>query len=105
MKEWVYDCWISVMDARINPLRHIPNVHARHLILQILAWMWCVSFSIYLGSFLAFGISGMFHVIILGAIAVTVATFETAGRSPNTLMNITKRIDGYNGRQLNGEHN
>ena len=36
MKEWVYDCWNSVMDYEKNPLRHIPDLHVRHLIMQVL---------------------------------------------------------------------
>ena len=47
----------SVMDAEWNPLRKIPSVALRHLIMQLLAWMWCIVFSLYFGSFLIFGIT------------------------------------------------
>tara|TARA_B100001564_G_C20532869_1_gene620607 strand:- start:49 stop:480 length:432 start_codon:yes stop_codon:yes gene_type:complete len=97
MKEWVYECWTSVMDADKNPLRHIPNTNTRHMILQILAWMWCIVFSFYTGSFFVFGFSAIAHVIILGAIAITVGTFETAKRKPQI-------FGGYNGRGRGGEH-
>lgn len=83
MREWVYDCWNSVMDMDRNPLRHIPDLQVRHMVLQILAWMWCIVFSFLVGSFWAFGISTIAHVFLLGAIAVTVGTFETAKRKPN----------------------
>jgi len=97
MKEWVYECWTSVMDADKNPLKHIPNTNTRHMILQILAWMWCIVFSFYTGSFFVFGFSAIAHVIILGAIAITVGTFETAKRKPQI-------FGGYNGRGRGGEH-
>ena len=37
MRQWIYDCWNGVMDAETNPLRHIPHLQTRHMILQILA--------------------------------------------------------------------
>ena len=82
MRQWVYDCWNGVMDMDKNPLRHIPDTSTRHLILQILAWMWCMVFSFYIGSFIIFGISAIAHVLLLAAIAITVMTFETAKRRP-----------------------
>ena len=82
MREWVYTCWVSVMDSERNPLRHVPDLHARHMIMQILAWIWCIVFSMYIGSFFVFGISAIAHVALLGAIAITVGTFETAKRAP-----------------------
>ena len=67
MKEWIYECWTSVMDADKNPLRHIPDTNTRHLVLQILVWMWCIVFSLYVGSFVVFGIKWIItHVILLG---------------------------------------
>ena len=82
MREFVYTSWNSVMNAEVNPLRHIPDLHARHLVLQVLAWMWCIIFSFYVGSFWVFGVSAIAHVLLLGAIAVTVGTFEVAKRKP-----------------------
>ena len=82
MREWVYDCWNSVMNADKNPLKNIPDLATRHMVLQVLAWMWCIVFSFYVGSFWVFGISSIAHVFLLGAIAVTVGTFETAKRNP-----------------------
>ena len=96
MKEWVYECWTSVMDAEKNPLRHIPDLQTRHLVLQILAWMWCIVFSMYIGSFVVFGVSAIAHIIVLGAIVITVGTFETAKRKPEFF--------GGFGRTKDGEH-
>ena len=82
MREFVYDSWNSVMNADINPLRNIPDLQVRHMVLQVLAWMWCIVFSFYVGSFWVFGVSAIAHVALLGAIAVTVGTFEVAKRKP-----------------------
>ena len=71
------------MDAKYNPLRHIPDTSTRHLIMQLLAWMWCVSFSAMVSSWWFFGISLVAHMFLVAAIVITVATFETATRNPN----------------------
>ena len=70
------------MDAERNPLRHIPHLQTRHMILQILAWVWCATFAQLVGSWYIFGFSAIAHVILLATIVLTVATFETAKRSP-----------------------
>ena len=91
------------MDADINPLRNIPNLQVRNLIMQILAWMWVSVCSMYLGSIMFWGINAIAHTLLLAAIVITVGTFDTAQRNPK-LFNKIKRIDGYNGRRANGEH-
>ena len=101
MRDYIYDTWNSVMDADINPLKNLPNLQVRHLIMQILAWMWVSVCSLYMGSVLFWGINAIAHTLLLGVIVITVGTFETAKKRPN----VFKRIDGYNGRQNNGEHN
>jgi len=100
MKEYIYDTWNSVMDSNISPLKNIPNLQVRHLIMQILAWMWVSVCSLYMGSVLFWGINAIAHTLLLAAIVITVGTFDTARRNPG----VFKRIDGYNGRRLNGEH-
>ena len=97
MREFIYDSWNGVMDNERNPLRHIPDTNTRHMVLQVLAWMWCIAFSMYFGSMWMFGITAIAHVFILAAIVVTVATFETAKRKPTV-------FSGYNGRANGGEH-
>jgi len=87
MREWIYDSWNGVMNAERNPLRHIPHLQTRHMILQILAWIWCATFAQLIGSWYIFGFSAIAHVILLATIVLTVATFETAKRSPNFFSN------------------
>ena len=55
----------------------------------------------YVGSIAFWGINAIAHTLLLAAIVITVGTFETAKRKPT----VFDRIDGYNGRQKNGEHN
>lgn len=83
MRELVYDSWNGVMNMNVNPLRHIPDTNTRHMVLQVLAWMWCMVFSFYVGSIWVFGVSALAHIAFLAAIAITVGTFETAKRNPN----------------------
>ena len=87
MRQWVYDSWNGVMDLEKNPLRHIPDLQTRHMVLQILAWMWATTFSLWVGSIWAFGISTVAHLFIIAAIVVTVGTFETAKRRPTFFSN------------------
>ncbi len=84
------------MDSTKNPLSNIPDMNTRHMIMQVLAWMWCIIFSMYLGSVLAFGISAIIHALLLAGIFITVGTFETAKRRPQYF--------GGLGRGNGGEH-
>ena len=85
--KYIYDTWESIMNHDRNPLKNIPHTNTRHMIMQVLAWMWCIAFSSYFSSMWIFGITAIAHIIILAAIAVTVATFETAKSNPRFLMN------------------
>ena len=97
MREWIFNCWNVVMDHESNPLRNIPDCSTRHMIMQVLAWMWCIVFAIIVSSMWAGVISMMLHALLLAAVAITVATFETAKRKPTIF---TSR----NGRGFGGEH-
>lgn len=97
MREWVFNCWNVVMDSEKNPLRNIPDFSTRHMIMQVLAWMWCIVFAIIIGSMWAGMISMILHALLLAAIAITVATFETAKRKPSV-------FSAYSGRADGGEH-
>ena len=84
MREWIYNSWNVVMDYEKNPLSNIPDFSTRHLIMQVLAWMWCITFAMMVGSWTVFGISAIAHVVLIGAIVVTVATFRVAQTNPNS---------------------
>ena len=83
MREAIYNMWNALMSAEYNPLRNIPSLQARHMILQCLAWTWASSFALAYGSLWIWGFSMVAHLCIIAAIVVTVATFETAKRKPN----------------------
>ena len=85
-----------IMDSKHNPLRNIPDMNTRHMIMQVLAWMWCIIFSMYLGSIVVFGISAMIHAIVIAGVFITVGVFETAKRRPQYF--------GGLGRGAGGEH-
>ena len=57
-----------------------------------------------LGSYFVFALSAIAHIALLAAVAITVGTFDVANRNPHILTDVIKRIDGYNGRRNNGEH-
>ena len=96
MRQFIYDSWNGVMDADINPLKHIPDINTRHMVLQVLAWMWCIVFSMYIGSIFVMGVTMIAHVIFLAAIVITVATFETANNNSNSFkLRLEHKTNGY----------
>ena len=90
------DIWKMVMDWRYNPLRHIPDTNTRHLIMQMRAWMWCIIFSMWMGSIVVFGISAIAHALLIAGVFITAGVFETAKRKPQYF--------GGLGRGNGGEH-
>ena len=85
-----------IMDSRHNPLSNIPDTNTRHLIMQILAWMWCIIFSMWMGSIVVFGISAVAHALLIAGVFITAIVFETARRKPQYF--------GGLGRGNGGEH-
>ena len=81
MREFIVNSWDGIMDYRFNPLKHIPDMQVRHLILQILAWMWCITFSLFFSSWYVFGITVVGHFVLILAIVVTVITFTATERT------------------------
>ena len=72
--------WDAVMNEEQNSMRHYPLTTA-HLMMQVLAWMWSIIFSLAVGGFLVFGITMIAHTLILAGVFVTVAVFQIAERS------------------------
>ena len=96
VRTFIVNGWNAVMDDTRNPLSNIPHLGTRHMIMQVLAWMWCIVFAFIVGSWTAFGISAIMHIVLLSAIVITVGTFETARRAPQYF--------GGLGRGNGGEH-
>jgi len=82
MINFILSAWRVVMDSDINPLSNIENLTVRHMVMQILAWMWCIIFTMMTGTWMYLGVNVLFHTLLLGGITLTVAVFETAKRKP-----------------------
>lgn len=91
MRNLVVFMWNYVFDHEVSPLRHIPDFTVRHMVLQLLGWMWAIAFSVAIGSytFLAFSLIG--HAVLLGAVAITVATYATAAKRPRIFLSLARR--------------
>ena len=85
-----------IMDSKRNPLSYIPDNNTRHLVMQILAWMWCIIFGMSVGSVTVFGISAIAHALLIAGVFITAGVFETAKRKPQYF--------GGLGRGNGGEH-
>tara|TARA_B100000965_G_C19558584_1_gene743397 strand:- start:374 stop:745 length:372 start_codon:yes stop_codon:yes gene_type:complete len=83
MRQFIYDSWNSVMNYDYNPLKNIPDLNTRHMVMQVLAWMWCITFSMYFSSMWIFGATAIAHILLLSAIVLTVSTFEVAKNRPS----------------------
>jgi len=92
----VNNIWKLIMDWRYNPLSHIPDNNTRHMVMQVLAWMWCIIFAMSVGSVTVFGISAIAHALLIAGVFITAGVFETAKRKPNYF--------GGLGRGSGGEH-
>jgi hypothetical protein len=91
MRKTITFAWNYVFDHEVSPLRHIPDFTVRHMVLQVLGWMWAIAFLIAIGSytFLAMSLAG--HAVLVGAAAVTVATYIAAAKQPRAFLTFVRR--------------
>ena len=85
-----------IMDSKHNPLSRIPDNNTRHMVMQVLAWMWCIIFGMSVGSVTVFGVSAVAHALLIAGVFITAGVFETAKRKPQYF--------GGLGRGNGGEH-
>ena len=97
MRKAIVFAWNFLFDHRVSPLRHIPHLNTRHIVLQILGWMWALAFSIAVGSYTVFAVSLVGHAVLIGALAITVATYSVAAKRPSLFLT-------GSGRRPDGEH-
>jgi hypothetical protein len=97
MNARIFYVWNYIFNHKISPLRHIPDVAARQYVLQVLALMWALAFSVAIGSYTVFAISIVGHAVLIAAAAITVATYSTAALKPQIF---TRRSP----RRHDGEH-
>jgi hypothetical protein len=57
----------------------------------MLGWMWALSFSLAVGSYTVLAISLLGHVVLIGAVAITVATYSAATLQPRMFVKRTRR--------------
>lgn len=82
MNSFIIDWWNLIMDHERNPLSNIKDLRVRHLVMQILAWMWCIVFTAMTGTWMYLGVNILFHALLLCGIFITVSVFEAAKRKP-----------------------
>lgn len=97
MQKIVAGAWNFIFNHQVSPLRHIPDVATRHMILQILGWMWAVSFSVAIGSYALLPASLIGHLVLIAAAAITTATYTAASIKPQLFRS-------GSGRRFDGEH-
>lgn len=97
MKNVINLAWNFIFNHEVSPLRHIPDLSTRHYVLQALGFMWAVAFSLAIGSYTFFAFNLLGHVVLIGAAAVTIATYSTAAIRPSTFALA-------HGRRVDGEH-
>ena len=102
MSKFIYDCWNVVMNYERNPLSNIQDLHVRHMVMQVLAYMWCIIFSMWFGGMWIFGFTAIIHTVLIFGIVITVAVFETAKRK-STYFDHWYKERGL-GRGNGGEH-
>ena len=63
--------WNSVMNSDYNPISNVQNMEVRHLVMQILAFMWSAVFSIYIVNSIGFfKYTAIAHALLIAAIFV-----------------------------------
>jgi hypothetical protein len=83
VRTYIINSWDGVMNHNLNPLKNIPDLQTRHLVMQVLAWMWCVVFSTYFSSMWIFGLTAVAHILVIAAVVITVGTFTAASNNPS----------------------
>ena len=97
MQKFIATAWNFIFDHEVSPLRHIPDVATRHMILQVLGWMWAVAFAVAIGSYSIIPASLIGHAVLIAAAAITTATYTAAAIKPGL-------FKSGSGRRRDGEH-
>ncbi len=97
------EMWDSVMTVEKSPLAKLDPM-VGHMIFQCLFFIWSGIFALMIGSYAAFGISAMFHVLLIAGITITAVTYRQADRNPESLNKLVQSGKKYTGRAKGGEH-
>ena len=75
IREWVVDAWNGIMNYERNPLRHIPDLQVRHMVMQVLAFMWSGVFALLIAeSITVFAYSSIAHIVSVSYTHLTLPT-------------------------------
>ena len=78
----VHDLYKFFFDAKINPLRLMPNIYTRYLLMFYLSVMWTAVFTIWAGYSIYFGIGSVGgHLLVITAFFITAMVFEEAEKN------------------------
>lgn len=91
MRTFIFNAWNFIFDHEKSPLRHIPDFSVRHMVFQLLGWMWAISFSVAIGSYTFMAVSLIGHAVLIGAAAITVATYAAAATRPKMFLSRLRR--------------
>ncbi len=67
--------WNAVMDNRFNPLKYM-DLAAKHYLMQVLAWMWSMIFSLSFLSIYVFGYVWLAHLLVIAGVFITISIFK-----------------------------
>jgi len=93
----------SVMTIENSPLKNLDPM-AAHVVFQALAFVWSGVFAAMMGSVMAFGISAVFHILLISGVVITAMTFREANNNAESINRLVKTGIKYNGRAADGEH-
>ena len=65
MTSFIIDWYNVIMDSEKNPLSNIKDLRVRHMVMQILAWMWCIVFTAMTGTLMYLGANILLHTLLL----------------------------------------
>ena len=69
--------------------------------MQLLAWMWCVIFSMWVESIVVFGVGDIIHALLIAGVFVMAAEFEAAKRKPQFFGGLGRGNDGEHDQEFN----
>jgi hypothetical protein len=97
------EMWDSVMTIEKSPLRKLDPM-VGHMVFQCLFFVWSALFAAMVGSMIAFGLSAVFHLLLISGITITAMTFRQAENNPDSINKLLQSGSKYNGRASDGEH-
>lgn len=101
MRKFLADSYAMVMDSSKNPLRHL-DLASQHYIMQALAWMWSMVFSLSFLSIFYFHYVWGAHMLILGGICLTVGVFRRAERQQEHVQALALKAPNSPGQYSQG---